>query len=303
LIVPTILVVDDFDVDRRLAGGLLSRQAGRQIVYACDGKAALAQIESGPPDLVLTDLQMPEMNGLELVTAIKSDFPLTPVILMTAQGSEEIAAEALRRGAASYVPKKRLSQDLIDTVDRVLAHVRDDRTSSRLMHHLAESDASFELSCDLSLLRSLVEHLQQSLRCLPLGDEAERLRVGIALEEAVKNAYYHGCLEVGAGDRQTIENIVQERLQTEPYGRRRIFVRSRISRAEAAFTIRDEGPGFDHSQLPDPADSISRDSATGRGIILMRIIMDEVRFNDRGNEVTLVKRPPTMVDSMEEAVD
>jgi CheY-like chemotaxis protein len=297
--VPTVLVVDDSEVDRRLVGGLLERHGSCTVAYAPDGKAALQQFELAIPDLVLTDLQMPEMDGLELVAAIKVDFPLTPVILMTAQGSEEIAAEALRRGAASYVPKKKLGEDLVETVDRVLAAAREDRTHSRLMHHLTDVDAQFVVGNDMALIRSLVSFLQQLVRCMPLGDETERLRVGIAVEEALKNAFYHGSLEVktGAGwpQRKAIEQIVRERLFEEPYRNRRIHVRANVSRSEAMFVIRDEGPGFDASQLPDPADPDSHSKAVGRGIILMRTIMDEVRYNAEGNEVTLVKRPPVVV--------
>ena len=304
---PTVLVVDDSEVDRRLVGGLLEKQGGCQVAYACDGKAALQQFEQAIPDLVLTDLQMPEMDGLELVAAIKGDFPLTPVILMTAQGSEEIASEALRRGAASYVPKRKLSEDLIETVERVLAGAREDRTHSRLMHHLTECEARFVIGNDLTLIRSLVSYLQQLVRCMPLGDETERLRVGIALEEALKNAYYHGSLEVttGAGwpQRKAVEQIARERLLEEPYRNRRIHVHAKVSRGEAVFVVRDEGPGFDASQLPDPADPESHSKTSGRGIILMRTIMDVVRYSADGNEVTLIKRPPIVLDEPDEAAE
>jgi CheY-like chemotaxis protein/anti-sigma regulatory factor (Ser/Thr protein kinase) len=298
--VPTVLVVDDSEVDRRLVGGLLERQGGCKVAFAHDGKAALQHFEQAVPDLVLTDLQMPEMDGLALVAAIKGEFPLTPVILMTAQGSEDIASEALRRGAASYVPKKKLAEDLIDTVERVLAAAREDRTHSRLMHHLTECDAQFVIGNDLTLIRALVSYLQQLLRCVPLGDETERLRVGIAIEEALKNAYYHGSLEVttGAGwpQRKAIEQIARERLFEEPYRNRRIDVEAKVSRSEARFVIRDEGPGFNAAQLPDPAGPESHGKTSGRGIILMRTIMDEVSYNADGNEVTLVKRPPVVTD-------
>jgi CheY-like chemotaxis protein/anti-sigma regulatory factor (Ser/Thr protein kinase) len=306
--VPTVLVVDDSEVDRRLVGALLERQGGCKVAFATDGRAALQHFEQAVPDLVLTDLQMPEMDGLALVAAIKGEFPLTPVILMTAQGSEDIASEALRRGAASYVPKKKLAEDLIDTVERVLAAAREDRTHSRLMHHLSDCDARFVLGNDLTLIRALVSYLQQLLRCVPLGDETERLRVGIAIEEALKNAYYHGSLEVttGAGwpQRKAIEQIARERLFEEPYRNRRIYVEAKISRSEARFVIRDEGPGFNAAQLPDPAEPESHNKASGRGIILMRTIMDEVCYNADGNEVTLVKRPPVVADEpMDEAVE
>ncbi len=112
-----VLIVDDSPIDRRLAKGLLEKRSDLAFLFAADGKEALDQIEKSQPDLVVTDLQMPEMNGLELVRAVRARFPLVPVILMTAQGSEDIAVQALCSGAASYVPKSRLARELLNTVD------------------------------------------------------------------------------------------------------------------------------------------------------------------------------------------
>jgi CheY-like chemotaxis protein/anti-sigma regulatory factor (Ser/Thr protein kinase) len=290
--VPTILVVDDSPIDQRLAGGLLEKHIDCTLLYAADGQEALQQMARQLPDVVLTDLQMPQMNGLDLVAAVKSDYPLVPVILMTAQGSEEIAAQALQQGAASYVPKRKLAENLVATVQRILLGSFEDRMHPQLMHYLETSEEVFVLGNDSALLRSLVHHFQQQLRCLPLADETERLRVGIALEEALTNACYHGNLEVGAtlrtADRQAQEQLARQRRWEAPYRDRRIRVRARISREEATFVIRDEGPGFDVSQLPTGV-SVAEHGA-GRGVILMRSIMDEVRYNEAGNEVTLIKR-------------
>jgi CheY-like chemotaxis protein len=288
--VPTVLVVDDSPVDRRLAGSLLDKHFGCAVRYAADGREALAQLSQEVPDLVLTDLQMPEIDGLELVAAIKRDYPLVPVILMTAQGSEEIAARALRGGAASYVPKRHLADDLLPTAQRILLGSHEDRTHSQLMHYLESSEAVFTLPNDLGVIKALVTHVQQVLRCLPLGDETERLRVGIALEEALTNACYHGNLEVGApgkAGRAAFEQVARERLLEAPYRERKIRVTVRISRAEAVFVVRDEGPGFNPSAFSTVPDA---EHITGRGIVLMRTIMDEVRYNAAGNEVMLVKR-------------
>ena len=102
------LVVDDNAIDRRMAGNHVSRATGLSVKYAGDGLEALTALKHGAPSIVLTDLQMPNMNGLELVDEIAANYPMVPVILMTSQGSEEIAIEALRRGAASYVPKRNI---------------------------------------------------------------------------------------------------------------------------------------------------------------------------------------------------
>ena len=126
-----ILVVDDAVMDLRLASKLLERNADWTIACAQDGREALERVESDLPDLVVTDLQMPGMSGLELVEAMRTEFPLIPVVLMTAAGSEEIAVEALRLGAASYVPKRELAADLVDTVARLLASSEIGRASCR----------------------------------------------------------------------------------------------------------------------------------------------------------------------------
>ncbi len=65
----------------------------------------------------------------------------------------------------------------------------------------------------------------------------------------------------------------------------------RLARDKAVFVVRDEGCGFDPSSLPDPTDPANLDKVTGRGILLMRAFMDQVEFNARGNEVTMVKQP------------
>ena len=101
----TVLVVDDSPVDRRLAGKLLERNSQLAVDYAAHGGEALRQMEQRMPDLVLTDLQMPNMDGLRLVETVRRLYPLVPVIIMTAHGSEDVAVKALMSGAAGFVPK------------------------------------------------------------------------------------------------------------------------------------------------------------------------------------------------------
>ena len=100
----TVLIVDDSATDRRLAGGLLEQIEGLAIEYAVDGSDALAKMNFKAPDIVVTDLDMPSINGLKLVELSHQSYPAIPVILMTARGSEEIAVKALQAGASSYVP-------------------------------------------------------------------------------------------------------------------------------------------------------------------------------------------------------
>ena len=294
----TLLVVDDSAMDRLLAGGLLEKHPNWTVHYAVDGRDALSQMELHLPDVVVTDLQMPEMNGLELVKALRRQYPLVPVILMTAKGSEEIAVEALHEGAASYVPKRLLSTELVETVERVLMASGEQRSHSRLMLRMLRNELSFELENDLSLLPSLVNFLQQLITRMRLVNEPERLRVGVALEEALLNAYYHGNLEVSSDLRETSHSayyeLARQRSTQEPYRGRRIFVDVKLTPAETVYVIRDEGPGFNPACIRDATDPANIERPCGRGLLLMKTFMDEVIYNETGNQVTLIKHfgPP-----------
>jgi CheY-like chemotaxis protein/anti-sigma regulatory factor (Ser/Thr protein kinase) len=289
-----VLIVDDLAVDRRLAQGLLAPNPNLRTSFAASGAEALLHLEESVPDVVLTDLQMPELNGLELVVAVRQRHPLVPVILMTAYGSEEVAVRALKAGAASYVPKSRMARDLLRTVESVLAAAGAQRSNARLMECLARNDCTFELENDAALLSSLADHLHQHVTRLGLCDETGRIRLTIALEEALANALYHGNLELSSElrrrDADAFLAAAEERRRQMPYRERTIRVTASVSRTEAVYVVRDEGPGFDPAQVPDPTDPANIEQSTGRGLLLIRAFMDDVMHNPSGNEITMIKR-------------
>jgi CheY-like chemotaxis protein len=288
-----VLVVDDNPMDRRLAGGLVEK-AGQSVAYAGNGNEALAVMDRERVDLVLTDLLMPEMDGLELVKEIRDKHALVPVILMTAFGSEEVAIEALRKGAASYVPKRNLAHDLAETMERVLSVSKAGREQQRLLECLTQTESHFLLDNDPSLIPPLIGHLQENLARMKLCDEIGRIRVSVALQEALVNAIHHGNLEVASSlrekDEQVYYGLIEQRRSQKPYRLRRVHIIARESPAEASYVVRDEGPGFDPHALPDPTDPSNLERCYGRGLLLIRTFMDEVYHNETGNQITLIKR-------------
>jgi CheY-like chemotaxis protein len=288
-----VLVVDDNPMDRRLAGGLVEK-AGQSVAYAGNGKEALDVLGRQTLDLVLTDLLMPEMDGLELVKEVREKHPLVPVILMTAFGSEEVAIEALRKGAASYVPKRNLAHDLAETMERVLSVSKAGREQQRLLECLTQTESHFLLDNDPSLIPPLIGHLQENLARMKLCDEIGRIRVSVALQEALVNAIHHGNLEVASNlreqDEQAYYGLIEQRRAQKPYRLRRVHIIARESPAEASYIVRDEGPGFDPQSLPDPTDPTNLERCYGRGLLLIRTFMDEVYHNETGNQITLIKR-------------
>jgi CheY-like chemotaxis protein/anti-sigma regulatory factor (Ser/Thr protein kinase) len=289
----TVLVVDDAPVDRLMTGTIIERMPGWRAIYAESGEDALAKIAQERPGIVLTDMNMPKMNGLALVGEVHRLDPAVPVVLMTAYGNEELALAALREGAASYVPKKSLEQDLASTLERVADAVQGEQRSQRLLERLAQAELHFVLDNDRLMVSPLVAHLRNYLERLSLWDETAMTRVSIALEEALLNAILHGNLELSSNLRQDGEEpyyrLADERRGLAPYRDRQVFCTARLSRSELSVTIRDEGPGFDPSTLPDPTDPANLERVGGRGLLLIRTFMDSVTHNRCGNEITLVK--------------
>ena len=288
---PNVLIVDDSVMDRQLAGVLIERCAC-DVSYAEDGLEALSQIRSVEPDVVLTDLRMPNVDGLQLVKQLRSSHPHIPVILMTGFGSEKIAAEALRVGATSYVPKHQLANELEEVVRDVLATTHDRRLTIS-EPAAVEPVSHFELAYQRDAIAPLVNRLQQSVTCLGF-DEADLMRIGTALAEALNNAVDHGNLELDSSLRDdesgAYEKLREARMHEPPFCDRRVHVTCRVSKDEAIFVVRDEGPGFDPNQLRDPTAPENLNKSGGRGMLLIKTFMDEVKFNSGGNEITMVKR-------------
>ena len=297
---PTVLVVDDSPVDQRIVSGLLERQADLDwlVEFAGNGREALETMQDLLPDAVVTDLQMPEMDGLELVTAIGSTHPSVPVILVTGQGSESIAMEALERGAASYVPKQRLAERLMPTLNQVIATARADLGHQRVSERIRDAHLTLSLENEETMIRAVVDYFQDLLADMKFRDKTERVHVAIALEEAIFNAMFHGNLELSKDEVRQARSYANRgafldsaavRRSQPPYRDRRVTVQAFLSPSKVQFVVADEGPGFSLDRIPKRGDPTVLEESAGRGLVLMRNFMDEVIYNDAGSQVTLVR--------------
>lgn len=289
----TVLVVDDSTFDRQLVSQLLASIPDIRAVYAADGREGLKAIERESPTVILTDLVMPDIGGLELVQRVRAEHPGITVILMTAFGSEEVAMQTLRAGAANYIPKRDLPRDLPATLRRVLNVAGLTRERGRILSCLVRRESAFRLESDPDLISALLKLIHEELEGLDLGDPAGRTQIGIALQEALANALYHGNLEVSSDLRQVEERLfdelAEERMKQEPYRSRQIRVQVQLDRDAARFVIADDGPGFDTTCFDRPVQPEDLTRIGGRGLLLIRTFMDQVTFNATGNQITMVK--------------
>lgn len=115
-----LLVVDD-DAQIRMVLSDRLEASGYEVLQAENGLKAIEQVENLPPDVVLLDMQMPVMDGMEVLSILEKTAPQLPVIILTAHGSIETAVEAMKRGAADYLPKPCRPDHILLVVERVLA--------------------------------------------------------------------------------------------------------------------------------------------------------------------------------------
>lgn len=291
-----ILVVEDSAVDQMLVGGLLGKEPTWEIQFANDGREALALIDpdnpdSLSPDVIVTDIQMPHVDGLELTRRVRREHPTLPVVLITSLGSEGLAVKALRAGATSFTPKSMMRADLIRTVKQVLEMAKRMRYTHDTESQPAPKQIAFVLENESSLIGPTIEHLQENL---PSWSDRDRLQIGMAMDEALVNAMHHGNLEVDSSlrdsdDEQKYYDEVRSRKNVSPFCHRRVRVEAEFSEKHICVQISDDGRGFNPGAIPDPTEDDNLHKVSGRGLFLIRSFMDSVAHNATGNQITMTK--------------
>lgn len=291
---PTLLIVGQprgLNVNQEV---LIELELGWEVVFAATGPDAQAIPAVRDVDVILVDLANPHVEGVDLVDSLHTRFPQTPIVLMSAPYAVSVALEAIRRGAVNHFPRDLLDTEPHAVLETLRAAARDHRRRTVATARLDHQSFEFTLDNDLAEVPAVVACLSDAAVEVGLCDRPTARRIGVAVEEALMNAIVHGNLEVSSDLKQTDDTAydrrIAERQGQPPYADRRVKLTARLSREEADFVVQDEGPGFDVTQVPDPTDPANLCRSAGRGILLMRSFMTDVRFEAGGTRVTLVKR-------------
>lgn len=295
---PNVLLVEDSPT-QQMQMQILLEGGGHHVCCAPDGEVALKMLDEQGCEIVVTDLEMPTLNGLQLIQKLRSDFPHIPSILVTARGSERLAAEALQQGAAAYVPKVLLESLLLKTVEDVLGVMRTDRTYGRLIDSTIQNHFILQLPSEPAIIEPAVDLPIQIAAGMDLLTGTEMHRVSLAVQQALHNALYRGNLELSrndysasCGDKERHEQreTLRHRLESEPFCNRSIRYDVLLTRGYLRFIITDEGSGFDVSTVPSKSDAGAMSGEGGRGLVLIQNVMDDVRFNPAGNQISMLYR-------------
>jgi CheY-like chemotaxis protein/anti-sigma regulatory factor (Ser/Thr protein kinase) len=273
-----LIVDDDPDVHDILRIALLN--TGRYLESAFDGLEGLRKFQEAHWDLVITDVIMPGLDGMELLERVRKIRPQTPVVVMTIDSTADKIVSAIRDNAFAWFAKPFTTRAVRDMVESALAAPRLERD----IEIISASPRWLELRlrCDLeTATRALhfVREMEQGL------SERERENVAMSFREILFNAVEHG-----GGNNPDV------------------YVTITYTRADGVllFRVRDPGPGFSfeklrHAAVSNPAGSpaehaINRDKLGmrpgGFGILLTRAFVDELLYNEKGNEALLIKYLP-----------
>jgi DNA-binding NarL/FixJ family response regulator len=194
-----ILAVDDHPLVRGGISGLVAGQADMKMIgEASNGREAIQQFREHRPDVTLMDLQMPEMNGLDAIIAIRGEFPEARIIVLTTYSGDVQVLRAIKAGARAYLLKNALHKELLDTIRAVHAgkktispevsfqlaeHATDDTLTPaevRVLRLIAEGNANKEIAAQLSISEETVKgQVRNILSKLSANDRTHAAMIGI----------------------------------------------------------------------------------------------------------------------------
>jgi DNA-binding NarL/FixJ family response regulator len=186
-----ILAVDDHPILRQGIAALIADESDMTLVAeAANGREAIQQFRTHRPDVTLMDLQMPEMNGLDAMIAIRGEFPEARIIVLTTYTGDVQATRALKAGARAYLLKNSLHKELLDTIRAV--HAGRKTLSPEVSFELAEHSAEELLSAaEVRVLRRIAE-----------GNSNKEIAALLSVtEDSIKGQVRNILSKLGANDR------------------------------------------------------------------------------------------------------
>lgn len=186
-----VLSVDDHPLLREGIAALIGNQTDMQLVAeASNGREALEQFRKHRPDITLMDLQMPEMGGIDAISAIRGEFPEARIIMLTTHAGDVQIYRALKAGVRAYLLKGSLRKELLETIRAV--HAGQKRLSSEVATEIAEH------ATDGALTPREID----VLRLVAGGNANKQIAAQLSLtEETVKSHIRNILSKLGANDR------------------------------------------------------------------------------------------------------
>jgi DNA-binding NarL/FixJ family response regulator len=186
-----VLTVDDHALIREGVAALIANQKDMRLVgEGSNGREAIEQFRSHRPDVTLMDLQMPEMNGIDALIAIRSEFPDARIIVLTTYAGDALCKRAMKAGAQAYILKGNVRKDLLDTIRAV-------RAGKKILHAEVAAELATHAADD-----ALSEREIEVLSLIAAGNSNKLVADQLAIsEDTVKGHVKNILSKLGVNDR------------------------------------------------------------------------------------------------------
>ncbi len=287
-----VLIVEDDHASRFFLESLLESNR-YDFKSASNGIEGLNIFEEYKPDIILTDIQMPIMGGLELLEAIRDKKSDTIVVMVTAFGTENYAVQALHLGANNYLKKPVSSQELLRLLKKYKAIISSKYSPDVLPGRLMYRKFQLEFNTEFHKIPKIVDKVivESNLDI----DDNEKVNIELGLVELITNSIEHGNLNITYSEKQealnngNLDELYFERMKNPVFKNRIITIDFFADNDKLQWTISDGGTGFDWKSLPDPTDEEHLLELNGRGVFISRFLFDKVEYLGIGNIVVATK--------------
>ena len=287
-----LLVEDELSSLRYLEQAL--KQEGIDYRTATDGRLGFDIFKEFQPEFILSDINMSEMSGIELLEKVKAIKPETIVVMLTSYNSEQYVVDAMKHGANNYL-KKPILKDTFITFLRKYENIID-------MYDIDRKVTSFQVKHDFTLVFPTNFDIIPSIVNLLVSEtdgvlsSEKQLDIRLGLSELLLNAVEHGNLGITFYEKtdailnDTLPNLYIERLADPEMAQRHVEVRYTYKNGNCEWIITDQGKGFDFKAIPDPSSEEGLLRPHGRGIFICKFQFDVMDYLGCGNQVKVLKK-------------
>ncbi len=301
-----ILVADDEELIREVIGKKIRRHLGYSVIEAVDGLDALRKIEKETPDLLITDIRMPNMDGMALLEKLSVEGLSLPVVILTGYGQMEDALRAIRLGAKGFMKKPFDPDEVVRLIEGIFAMPDEREDVGAVMPFIRNHSVTLKIPNNYEYLQKVANFVFSTVReSWQLGKE-QLNDLKVSCYEALLNAFEHGNLRIDKKEKERLllaghdqyRSYLLSQTQKGEGKSRSIICSVTLDPVRVEVLIQDEGEGFAHSRVWIDYEELDEDSflkAYGRGLFLIKSLMDEVSFSEKGNMIRLVKYRPRQV--------
>ncbi len=287
-----ILVVENNNPSREYLHDLLHFE-GYDCEVASNGKEGLALYDTYKPDLILSDVRMPYMDGLTLLRTLRQRQSDVIFIITTAHGNEQIVNDVYQKGVNDYLIKPIESDFLLRTINKYENVIRHRQIKQKAEGNVKFKFVSTQFPTNYNHIPIIVNKLVSEIS-VPI-DSILKSRMELSINELITNSIEHGNLEITYEEKNLLNSfenfskLIETRMQNPRLSGRIVNVDYYQTEDYLEWIITDEGKGFNWRDVIDPTEGENILKPSGRGIFITKHYVDEIEYSGRGNIVRIKK--------------